>query len=304
MESAQSRRGDGDTPRLRRPCFRNSNRLPVERSPATRGGHDPEALEGHLSVFEARAEESLWSILDAGPPWNDTDRYNLVTFTALQYVRGWHFRKQFDELGTLAMRREMLADRPRLERSASKFLQERRQAADAEAVAEFIDSAFGEGGPRLVLEKPHAIQISFQFALDVLAPMLWERRLRLMRFAPEAPLLTSDSPVVTWAPGRAGDRVVGLRDAASITLPVGRHLAIAFVRGGEDAISTAGATRARQVNLAAADLADRWIFHHPEDSLVADLNIPAQRPRWLDERVAARIDEDGNYRELWRTIQG
>ena len=28
MESAQSRRGDGDTPRLRRPCFRNSNRLP------------------------------------------------------------------------------------------------------------------------------------------------------------------------------------------------------------------------------------------------------------------------------------
>lgn len=271
--------------------------------PGYRDGHDPEALEKLLSVFESRAEQAIRHLLDDTPPWTDEDRYHLAHFTALQYVRGWHFRKQLDELGTLAMRREMLADRPSLERSAKRFLRERGEPATQKAVAEFIQRAYGSGGPRLVLGKSHAIQTTFRFAMETLVPMLFTRPLRLVHFAEDAPLLTSDSPVVTWAPGTPASRVVALSDAATITLPLTPSLALSFAVRGHDAIGTAGATRARQINTAAADLADRWIYYHPDTAPLAGLVIPSERPHWQDERLAARVDEGGNYRELWWSVQ-
>ena len=66
-------------------------------------------------------------------------------------------------------------------------------------IAEFIDHAFRPQGPRLIMDKPAAIQASFRFALKTLVPMLFTRPLRL-HFTDDAPLLTSDSPVATWAP--------------------------------------------------------------------------------------------------------
>lgn len=95
--------------------------------PGHREGHDPEVLEKNLSVFESRAERAIQQLLDSTPPWAHEDRYNLAIYTTLQYVRGWHFRKQFDEIGTLTMRREMLANRPELEQWAKRVLQQRSE---------------------------------------------------------------------------------------------------------------------------------------------------------------------------------
>lgn len=268
-----------------------------------REGHDPETLEKYLSVFESRADHAIQHLLDGTPPWADEDRYHLVNFMALQYVRGWRFRKQFDEIGTLIMRREMLANRPTLDESAKRFLQQRGERATPKTIAEFVDHAYGPEGPRLVMSKPHAVQASFRFALEALTPMLWTRPLRLLHFADDAPLLTSDSPVVTWAPDRGDTRVVALVDAATITLPLAPNLALSFARSGHDVVARAGATRARQINTAVADLADRWIYHHPQTSPLDGLVIPPEKPLWQDEKLAARIDEDGTYRELWWTVQ-
>ena len=46
-----------------------------------------------------------------------------------------------------------------------------------------------------------------------------------------------------------------------------------------------------------------WIYHAPGMAPLASLELSAERPRWVDERVASRVDPDGTYRELWRTIQ-
>lgn len=268
-----------------------------------REGHDPEALEKLLSVFESRANDALKHLLDGAPPWTDEDRYHLATFTALQYVRGWRLRKQFDEIGTLTMRREMLTNRPQLERSAKRLLRQRGEPATRKAVAAFVDHSYGPQGPRLVFDKSHAIQTSFRFALKTLVPMLFTRPLRLLHFTRDAPLLTSDSPVVIWAPDRPDERVVALVDAATITLPLAPNLALSFSRSGQDAVAKPGATRARQINTAVADIVDRWIYHHPDTSPLNDLDIPSEKPHWQDQKLAAQIDDEGNYRELWQTIQ-
>lgn len=272
-------------------------------NPDHRAAHDPEALEKTLSVFETRADRAIKSLLGGAPPWSERDHYDLGMFMAFQYVRGWHFRKQFDEMGTLAMRREMLANRPRVEGLAKRYLRERGEKVTSESVDQFINSAFGPDGPRLVMGKPHAIQASFRFALEAVAPRILTRPIRLLHFSDDAPLLTSDSPVATWSPDRPHDRVVALADAATIMMPLAPNLALSFARGGQDAISSAGATRARQINTAVADIADRWIYHHPDTAPLDNLVIPAEKPRWQDEKLAARIDEDGIYRELWQTVQ-
>lgn len=266
------------------------------------GDHDPESLEKILSVFESRADRSIRRLLQSQPPWTIDDRYNLANFTALQYVRGPHFRDQLNELGTLAARREMLSYPSVLENSAKGFLRERGKKPTSEAITEFIDRAFGPHGPRLELAKPHAIQASFRFALDI-SRMLYARPIRLLHFKADTPLLTSDNPVVTWTPERVSERVVALNDAVTITLPLGPDLAMSFATRGEDCVSEAGATRARQINTAVADIASRWIYHHPEMSPLEGVTIPSQRPRWKDEKLSARIDDDGSYRELWQTAQ-
>jgi Protein of unknown function (DUF4238) len=255
---------------------------------ATRDGHDPEAVENALSVFEGRADDSIRNLLEREPPWAVEDRYNLAMFTAFQYVRGWRFRTQMDDFGTLTMRRLMLADPERLQRSARRFLKARGEPATTDAVAAFVESAYGPNGPRLVQSQPHAVQTSVRFAIEVLAPMLFERRIRLLRFQPETPLLTGDSPVVTWSPHLPEERVVSLKDALMITLPLSPTAALSFARNGDDAVTESGELRARQINTAVADIADRWIYHSPDSNPLQGLVIPTDKPHWLDERIASR----------------
>lgn len=271
--------------------------------PDYREGHDPEAVEKGLAMFEARAERSIRSLLEGSPPWSDEDRYNLANLVALQYSRGWRFRTQINELVTLSMRRQVLADRSGSEVAARRFLQQRDKQPTQAAIDKLIDEAYGPQGPRLVVGKPHAVQASFRFAWDVLAPMLFLRPLRLLHFTDDTPLLTSDNPVVTWAPNRPNDRIVALADAITIILPIGPNLALSFATKGDDAVTTAGATRARQINTATEDGAERWIYHHPNMSPLKGLAIPFERPSWRDEKIAVRVDEDGNHRELWVTVQ-
>lgn len=93
------------------------------------------------------------------------------------------------------------------------------------------------------------------------------------------------------------------RQAATTTLPLGPKLALSFARSGPDAVAHVGATRVRQINTAVADIADRWIYHHPGTAPLQSLVIPREKPRWQDEKLASRVDEEGSYRELWWTVQ-
>jgi hypothetical protein len=271
--------------------------------PDHRDGHDPEVVEKMLSMFESRAEAAIEHILAGQLPWTDDDRFHLVNFVALHFVRGWRYRRHMNEIGTLTMRRMLASVSDRMTRMARQHLRSEGRAVTQAAIDEFVAVILGPSGPKLVSSQPNAIQTGFEFALEFLAERLFIRPMRLERFDNSTPLLTSDSPVVTWSPDHPDKRVVPLADAATITLPISPTAALTFSQGGHDAVATAGTVRARQINLAVADTAERWIYFRPGTNPLGALDIPPEKPHWVGERIASRIDDDGRYRELWGTVQ-
>lgn len=263
--------------------------------------HDPEVIEKHLSVFEDRGERALAEIFNTDPPWDLHARFHLVNFAALQYVRGWSFRRYLNEIGTLTMRRVLMSDTDRLREMAVQLLRSDGRAITDSALASQIDEIVGPSGPHLVSSKPNAIQTGMEFAFGPLGEMLWVRALRVLHFEENSPLLTSDNPVVTWSP-RPAERVEPLRLAAGIALPVSPTCALWFARRGHDGHSYSGVARAGQINFAVADSAEKWIFAHPDTNPLANLDIPVSRATWVDEKAEERRDDDGTYRELWGTV--
>ena len=245
--------------------------------PDHRDGHDPEVIEKHLSVFEARAKRALYTMVHSDPPWEPYDRFDVVNFVALQYVRGWRFRRMLDERGTAVMRHLLRSDPDRLRQMAVDLARSDGLPVNETTIAAGIEEMVGPRGPRLVSSKPNAIQIGLKSAFGPLGEMLWVRALKVVHFAPDTTLLTSDSPVATWSPGNTG-RVLPLGTAAAVALPIAPTTALWFTRGGTDGHSNARAVRAAQINHVVADSAERWIFTHPERGALDKLAINPEPP--------------------------
>jgi hypothetical protein len=72
---------------------------------------------------------------------------------------------------------------------------------------------------------------------------------------------------------------------------------LAFAANGEDTVSYPGATRARQINLSVIEHAHRWIFHHPDDEPLQEIDIPPLKAI-VSELVNVRKNSDGTVEEV------
>lgn len=138
---------------------------------------------------------------------------------------------------------------------------------DDASVAAFRERAIGPDGPRLAMSQPFAVQESLRMALEEISTHLFLRTWRLLRFSDDS-LLISDNPEGIWSPVPPGkgwpagqDFSVGVGNARMICLPLNRRTALAMVPGmGPDCTTDSGPTRARQINMAVIQDAERWIY--------------------------------------------
>jgi hypothetical protein len=209
-------------------------------------------------------------------------KFDLALFVAIQAMRGWQFREELNQAGTLHMRSEMSARRDELAPSARRHLRKRGKPSNPEDVDRFLDEVYGDNGPRLVMNDAVRVQISLRQALLTITPMLLQRDLRIYRFDRPS-LIISDAPVGAWAPGHG--RAVGIGNAKLVYLPLSRTLALAYGAKIANPLQVGGRIRAQQINTLVADGAYRWIYEHPDDSFIATLGIPPDRPKWVTEFV-------------------
>lgn len=261
-----------------------------------REGHDPEVVEHTLDRVESAAAPLVADIIAGNLPSTDADRLHLALFVALQMTRGWQFREEMNQFGTLQMRQGLQDRRD----EARAWLRHRGQPAGPKDVEAFLDRVSSSDGPRLAMNKAPRVQVSLRHALYTLTPILLERHLRVLRFDKPS-LVVSDAPVGTWAPGQ--DRAVGVGNAALVFLPLSRQVALAYGAKASAVDATVGPRRAAQINLLAADGAVRWVYEHPDDRIVETLDIPTDRPKWVTEFVAGLDQPDGFRRELWQHVR-
>lgn len=265
-----------------------------------RDGHDPELVEKTLSSIETDAADIIANIIAGKLPHTDADRLHLALFVALQMTRGWQFREEINQIGTLRMREVLGSRREELAVKARTSLRRRGLPAKPEDVEKFLERALGSNGPKLVMNDPVRVQVSLGHALHTVRPLLMQHHLRVLRFDKPS-LVISDAPVGNWAPGE--DRAVGVGNAALVFLPLSRQVALAYGAKVRTADTVAGPTRAAQINFLVVDGAARWAYEHPADRIVESLDIPADRPQWVTEFVAG-IDESGGFRrELWQHVR-
>jgi len=271
-----------------------------------RAGHDPEVVEKTFASLEREVSAIMGTILQGGFPLPPEHRFKLSFFTALQITRGWRFRKDMNDLGTVAMHQYMETLSPSYFRD---WLRKRGEAHDPDAVAAFRERALGPASPRLVMGQASAVQESLRLAVEDLIPHLFLRSWRLLRF-PDDLLLISDSPVGMWTPVPASadrpagqDFSVGAGNARLVCLPLDRRTALAMtMHEGPDQVIDSGPVRARQINTALVHDAERWIYHHPADHPLDSIEIP-EPAVFTDEIVAVREDPDGTRRELHRVLK-
>lgn len=271
-----------------------------------RAGHDPEAVEKVFASIEGTVSRIMGAVLQDGFPLPPEHRFKLSLFAALQVTRGWRFRREMNDLGTFAMHQYVETLSPDYFRD---WLRSRGEAHHADAVAAFRERVLGPQGPRLIMGQAFAVQESLRMAVEQITPHLFLRSWRLLRF-PDDLLLISDNPVGIWTPVPASagwsagqDFSVGVANASMVCLPLNRRTALAMtMRKGPNEVIISGPTRARQINMALIHDAQRWIYHHPSDHPLDEIEIP-EPAVFTDEVVAVRDDADRTRREFHRVIR-
>lgn len=257
--------------------------------------YDPEIFEHKLADVEGAANTAIQAMLGGEFPPSDSDRTHLSLFLALQFTRGWTFRKDFDDMVALSsplwLRSVATPDR------VETWLRKAGKPSDAKAVRDFIARATGPQAPRLVPRQGNYIQHMFEQALDPLLPSIYIRKWRLLDFG-EPSLLTSDEPIAFVRPPGGG---IGPVLADALWFPLDRTHALAMTRTGSEQVVKSGSTRARMINAIVATQAHRWILHHPDDSPLDGLDLGPRIE--LVEEILDVQRNDTDVRELRRYVK-
>jgi hypothetical protein len=260
-----------------------------------RAGHDPERVEAIFAAVEGDSRKYIAEILDGGFPPSLEARYRLSMFIALQIARGWGFRRDVENIANI-MAPDFVAMQATPDRVRATLRRSGRPHGDTE-VEQMIARLTGPDGPRPVLRQGHYVQYMLQFAIETVMPSLWSRTWRLLDFG-EPALLTSDEPVAILQPG---GRPAGPGNSPAIWFPLDRQRALALTTRGEEQVVRSGLTRARQINSIVASQAERWIFYHPDDAHLLDLDL-GPRMQLVDEVVSVQQVDD-TVRELHRLVK-
>lgn len=263
-------------------------------------GFDPEDVETALSELESAIAPTIHKLVEGRFAAVDkNDCYRLIQFTALQTVRGHRWRNDVIALITQSVRTRVLGNLDKEKARAS--LARQGKPSTAADVAAFVEGLGTSKFPRVVPPQAVLVQESLKMALGDpetddrgLAQYLMGKKIEVI-VPKSATVLTSDEPVCWWSPG---DVPVGYATARVVWLPLSPRLIVQFreqtfdmaahglpdLRSGEarDELVTF-------VNRVVASQAERWIVHHPDDTPIVDMVLPA-REVWGDELVAVRED--------------
>ena len=267
---------------------------------SARADHDPEIVENTLAGIEREVDPLIAALVDGHFPLSDEERVKISVFTALQITRGWRFREDMNELGNILMREQLPMIPPATIRD---WLRDHGEPHNGKAVRAFRERMLNEDtGLRITATQSHAVQQALRSAIEDFGPRLVARPLRLLKF-PDNLLLTSDNPVGIWSPAPSGIApTIGRGTAPMIFLPLDRRTALAFATTGRDKVSNSGPTRARQINQSVIEDARRWIFHHPDDQPLKDIDIPPPM-EFAHDIVETWQDDAGMTHELHRVAR-
>lgn len=259
-----------------------------------REAHDPEGAERALSLLEGAAAAAIDGLLAGDfPPRDPTHRLHLSSFIALQQTRGWRFRRDFAELARLTaptfIRANVSAERVR------EVLVAHCQSAEPVDVEAMLERLTGPDGPKPVVRQGMHVQVAIRYALEDLAPTIFQRSWRLLTF-PRPCLLTSDEPVAL--------PIIEARGPANVPqlwLPLDRTHALELNLSGSEQVVMAPLSKAAKINRLVASQAERWIFHHPDDEPLQGLELTSRMG--LVERIRPLVERGlagGESRDLIR----
>jgi hypothetical protein len=269
------------------------------------GRADAGALGRLLAEAEARAAEALQRITEGAFPPRESDRASLALVLAVQLLLGRYHRAEAGRAATLvgqlivstieeaeaegedAEAEGGEAEGEQEEAEEEQESEEGEESEEAEAVDPGSESAevMDAEGP---VAEPAAAQPHVMLpgrpprgrslaSLPALARQLASRTWQVVRF-PSLVLLTSDTPVVLWAPSASAKLYqVGLGSAHEVRVPLDARHALIIARHAPagEIVRDLGERQARALNRTVAEAAVEWMYYHPESDPLEAVELPS-----------------------------
>ena len=253
------------------------------------GRADAPMLARLLAEAETRAAEAVLGITGGIFPPREGDRAGLALVLAVQLLLGRYHRAEAVRAAALAGQLIISTiEETEAAHASSEEAEEEEESPEAaepddpatEAAAlgtvEPPETPSGSAGLAVMLPGQPPVPRSLAPVL-ALARQLVARTWQLVHF-PARVLLTTDTPVVLWAPSNATKPYqVGLGSAAEVRVPldpwhaliVARHAPAGEIRRELDE------RHARALNRTVAEAASEWMYYHPESDPLEGVELPS-----------------------------
>jgi hypothetical protein len=242
---------------------------------------DADALGRLLAEVEGHAAAGLSRITTGLFPPRGVDRSSLALVLAVQLLLGRYHRA---EAGRAASLVGQLIVSTIEEAEAAAESEEEAEEEDAETPEpEPEERAPAEPSPSASARRPPDVMLPGQppvgrslAAVPALARQLTARTWQLVRFAAPV-LLTSDTPVVLWAPSATTKLYqVGLGSAHEVRIPLDARHALIVARHAPagEIVRDLGERQARALNRTVAEGAAEWMYYHPASDPLEGVELP------------------------------
>src|SRR5262245_45913143 len=260
--------------------------VPVDAAGAELGSYtlaaqpaDADMLGRLLAEAEGHAAAGLSRITAGVFPPRGVDRSSLALVLAVQLLLGRYHRAEAGRAAAL-VGQLIVSTIEEAEAAAASDEEEATEAPELEP-SERTEPA--EPSPSATVARPPDVMLPGQppvgrslAAVPALARQLAARTWQLVRF-PAPVLLTSDTPVVLWAPSSATKLYqVGLGSAHEARIPLDARHALIVARHAPagEVVRDLGERQARALNRTVAEGAAEWMYYHPESDPLEGVELP------------------------------
>jgi uncharacterized protein DUF4238 len=244
---------------------------------------DAPVLGRLLAEIEARASAAVQRIMGGAFPPQADDRASLALVLAGQLLLGRYHRAEAGRAATLVG--QLIVSTIEGADTTGEELEDAETDAPENAADEPSTEAEGSSTPETIhptrspdVLLPGQPPVGRSLAvMPALARQLAARTWQLVRF-PDPVLLTSDTPVVLWAPSTAGKVYqVGLGSAHEVRVPLDARHALIVARHAPagEIVRDLGARQARALNRTVAEGAAEWMYYHPASDPLEEVELPS-----------------------------
>ena len=240
---------------------------------------DAPALARLLAESEALAAEAVQRITAGTFPPREPDRAALALVLAVQLLLGRYHRAEAGRVAALVGQLivSTIEDAETTDEESEEAESEEAETEGSDdAVSEAPQAAPDTGAPDVMLPGRPAVGRSLA-SLPALARQVAARTWQVVRF--ESPvLLTSDTPVVLWAPSAAAKVYqVGLGASHEVRVPLDARHALIVARHAPagEIMRDLGERQARALNRTVAEGAVEWMYYHPGSDPLEGVELPS-----------------------------